>query len=475
VKERISVKFSYYSGDCSIAENGLRNPSLLGNEDGGVDRDLLERELEERNEKFAEYMEKMNEVELKCKELDEPLNDVIMKIKAMKGQEIKVKKLKRAIRTAEEELQDLQATTDIEASISQKEKQILRMNRQRLATSSKLLETAKKMNKLSHQENTTVLEQAQARSKYDYVKVNIQQCDSDLKIKVQEAKEAAQEYKQAKRDQDQAKAKAQRAAPLRQYKDKFIEEWVPEDLEEIEHMIDNLQLRLENISKDDSIFARYESLEKEIKGLKRKGDQQKEELEKARAEIEEKKMKWLPNIKLMANRISKAYSKHFRDMGCDGKIEVKEDEDFEKYGLEIWVRFRRGAALQKLDKHTQSGGERSVSTMLYLLCLQEVTGTPFRVVDEINQGMDSKNERMIFNRIVASCAMLPSKDDNKEMSKLSPQYFLVTPKLLPNLEYPENADISVLCVYNGIGMLPHDQWNMKCVSEQRSRKRKVCV
>ena len=30
--------------------------------------------------------------------------------------------------------------------------------------------------------------------------------------------------------------------------------------------------------------------------------------------------------------------------------------------------------------------ERSVATMLFLLCLQDVTNTPFRVVDEINQG-----------------------------------------------------------------------------------------
>ena len=35
----------------------------------------------------------------------------------------------------------------------------------------------------------------------------------------------------------------------------------------------------------------------------------------------------------------------------------------------------------------QSGGEKSVSTMLYLVALTGVTVTPFRVVDEINQGM----------------------------------------------------------------------------------------
>jgi hypothetical protein len=41
--------------------------------------------------------------------------------------------------------------------------------------------------------------------------------------------------------------------------------------------------------------------------------------------------------------------------------------------------------MQLLGAHTQSGGERSVATMLYLLCLQQITNCPFRLVDEINQ------------------------------------------------------------------------------------------
>jgi len=33
----------------------------------------------------------------------------------------------------------------------------------------------------------------------------------------------------------------------------------------------------------------------------------------------------------------------------------------------------------------QSGGERSVATVLYMLALQELSKSPFRCVDEINQ------------------------------------------------------------------------------------------
>jgi chromosome segregation ATPase len=60
------------------------------------------------------------------------------------------------------------------------------------------------------------------------------------------------------------------------------------------------------------------------------------------------------------------------------------ENDFENYGLQILVKFRENENLQELCG-TQSGGERSVSTAIYLLALQELTQVPFRCMDEINQ------------------------------------------------------------------------------------------
>lgn len=60
-------------------------------------------------------------------------------------------------------------------------------------------------------------------------------------------------------------------------------------------------------------------------------------------------------------------------------------EEYDKYGIRIRVKFRSSTQLHELTPHHQSGGERSVSTMLYLMALQELNRCPFRVVDEINQ------------------------------------------------------------------------------------------
>ena len=49
------------------------------------------------------------------------------------------------------------------------------------------------------------------------------------------------------------------------------------------------------------------------------------------------------------------------------------------------MKFRARDSLHVLTPFHQSGGERSVSTMLYLMALQELTKCPFRIVDEINQ------------------------------------------------------------------------------------------
>lgn len=59
--------------------------------------------------------------------------------------------------------------------------------------------------------------------------------------------------------------------------------------------------------------------------------------------------------------------------------------DFDQYGLKIKVKFRDTDQLHELTRHHQSGGERAVTTAIYMISLQELTRVPFRCVDEINQ------------------------------------------------------------------------------------------
>ena len=91
------------------------------------------------------------------------------------------------------------------------------------------------------------------------------------------------------------------------------------------------------------------------------------------------------------------------------------------------------------------------------MALQSLARSPFRVVDEINQGMDPRNERLVHSRIVEiACGQGPhniSANDGELLSATAAsggggsQYFLITPKLLPGLRYEEG--MRVHCIASG--------------------------
>ena len=144
-------------------------------------------------------------------------------------------------------------------------------------------------------------------------------------------------------------------------------------------------------------------------------------------------------------------------MSAQVSLQKDPNDDYRKFGVEIQVKFRAVEKMKVLTPHHQSGGERSVSTMLYLISLQEMTKCPFRLVDEINQGMDPNNERRVFDLVVETVCR-PNTS----------QYFLITPKLLPDLRYVKG--MHVLTVLNGHWMVPHQEFHLKDFIQ---KKRKV--
>lgn len=92
----------------------------------------------------------------------------------------------------------------------------------------------------------------------------------------------------------------------------------------------------------------------------------------------------------MIQTIAEKFANSFAIIGSVGTVDLfePEDGDFAKYEARIRVRFRDGEQMSQLTANRQSGGERSVSTMFYLICLQDMTRCPFRMVDEINQVRD---------------------------------------------------------------------------------------
>lgn len=208
-------------------------------------------------------------------------------------------------------------------------------------------------------------------------------------------------------------------------------------VESIEADIDAENAKLELIhAADPGVLQEFEKRARDIERSQREKARKEQHLDELNLGIQLLREAWEPRLDDIIRQINDAFSYNFEQINCAGEVGVHKDEDFDKWAIEIKVKFRENETLQKLDQHRQSGGERAVSTIFYLMSLQSMAQSPFRVVDEINQGMDPRNERMVHERMVEIAC-------NEHTS----QYFLITPKLLSGLRYDER--MKVLCIASG--------------------------
>ncbi|KAJ4991101.1 SMC N terminal domain-containing protein [Stagonosporopsis vannaccii] len=204
---------------------------------------------------------------------------------------------------------------------------------------------------------------------------------------------------------------------------------------ELEDEIQAVNARLEMMSAGDgSVVRTYENREAQIRKTQELLEKHIAALEEAQQKIAEIKGPFENGLDELVAKISAAFSHNFAQIGCAGEVIVyKDNDDFNAWSIQIMVRFREGENLSVLDERRQSGGERAVSTVFYLMALQDLAQAPFRVVDEINQGMDLRNERKVHERMVdIACQEHTS------------QYFLVTPKLLTGLKFHPKMKVHVI-------------------------------
>lgn len=204
----------------------------------------------------------------------------------------------------------------------------------------------------------------------------------------------------------------------------------------INGVIDRLSSELSMMNNDVSAIHILKETKERIDGLKRTIPPLSTKVADIYRCINETQEVFEPKLQWIVEKISQKFSALFCNVGSAGEVRLLKTSSFSEWTIEIKVKFRDDAELQQLNPHIQSGGERAVSTVLYMIALQEFTTAPFRVVDEINQGMDQRNERVVHKIMVENaCATGTS------------QYFLITPKLLTDLYYHER--MRVHCVFAG--------------------------
>lgn len=232
-------------------------------------------------------------------------------------------------------------------------------------------------------------------------------------------------------------------------------------LEDTEAAIEEANTKVNGIDANPEVIRQYEERKREIEIVRGQLSDLTDSKESKVRTLEQTKLPWEEALDDAVVKVNVLFSKYMQELGCAGEVKLTkgggdderrgDDEspstgNFKNWGIMIRVKFREASKLQALSARVQSGGERSVSTIMYLMALQSMMSSPFRCVDEINQGLDERNERLVFKRIVENSTQPPKKGD---LTAHSGQYFLITPKLLPNLEGLEVEALTELIIFNG--------------------------
>ncbi|KAI0302848.1 hypothetical protein B0F90DRAFT_1925003 [Multifurca ochricompacta] len=151
--------------------------------------------------------------------------------------------------------------------------------------------------------------------------------------------------------------------------------------DELETLREKLELLL---ATDPGVIEQYERRKEEIKYLSRKLEERERHAAKLEKSIKVARDNWQPALQDLVTSIRKKFSEAFD----------------QKWAITILVKFRDTEQLQQLTAHRQSGGERSLTTILYLMSMTECARAPFSLVEEINQGMDQRAERAVHNELV---------------------------------------------------------------------------
>ncbi|XP_027470195.1 structural maintenance of chromosomes protein 5 isoform X2 [Zalophus californianus] len=464
-EEKYVVKTSFYSNKVISSNTSLKVAQFLTVTVDLEQRRHLEEQLKEINRKLQAVEAGLIALCERNKHLEHKDNELRQKKKELLERKTKKRQLEQKISSKLGSLKLMeQDTCNLEEEERKASTKIKEINVQKAKLVTELTNFVKICTSLHIQKVDLILQNTTVISEKNKLESDYMAASSQLRVTEQhfiELDESRQRLLQKckelmKRARQVCNLGAEQTVP-QEYQTAFQD--LPNTLDEIDALLTEERSRASCFTGlNPTVVEEYTKREEEIEQLTEELKIKKVELDKYKENISQVKERWLNPLKELVEKINEKFSNFFSSMQCAGEVDLhtENEEDYDKYGIRIRVKFRSSTQLHELTPHHQSGGERSVSTMLYLMALQELNRCPFRVVDEINQGMDPINERRVFEMVV-----------NTACKENTSQYFFITPKLLQNLPYSEK--MTVLFVYNGPHMLEPNRWNLKAFQRRRRR------
>jgi structural maintenance of chromosomes protein 5 len=143
-------------------------------------------------------------------------------------------------------------------------------------------------------------------------------------------------------------------------------------LEEVEH-------KIRRTCADRNVANLHDRKEKELDVAQDQLHALTKGKDKKMEDLRNKAEPWQEKLEKLITKVDSRFSRYMSELGCvggvclrKGRAGAEKDEDplFDEYGVEIRVSFREGVKPSILSARVQSGGERSVSTIMYLMAMQ---------------------------------------------------------------------------------------------------------
>ncbi|KAH3902906.1 related to Structural maintenance of chromosomes protein 5 [Saccharomycodes ludwigii] len=397
----------------------------------------VEGEVKKRRQTVNEYQS--NIVELKAKAL-ECKNEY----SALQAKNKRWNNLNNAIhqKSAEIERMTQNLNKDASSKIQELQNEIKEHLEDTVTLQNSKFDTLETMEKIKKRALVYLANRWEISNRLYFAKEQFSNAEQEINTLADEFNEKKEIYKNLKNNKETKAWRKQvqsYSAELNEKLKAMIAEYQEEDKfdeRNINNTINILQDEISMSNHDRSAAKVLKEVELELGNLEQQIPQQEQELQNLRTKLKSGKDIFEPRASEIVSKISKRFSTLFTSVGSAGEVQLVRENSFRDWRIEILVKFRDNVPLKVLDSHTQSGGERAVSTVLYMIALQEFTTAPFRVVDEINQGMDANNERIVHKAMVENAC-----------SEKTSQYFLITPKLLTGLYY--HPKMRIHCVVAG--------------------------
>lgn len=241
-------------------------------------------------------------------------------------------------------------------------------------------------------------------------RVKFEVFDYRIKLTESEIKELERSEREVRSELDALKADLEKAG------EGIVTERQPYEVSEEMKLVSAQLQKLQDLPEDaEKIYKDYMG---NMEGLKDKLAQLQENKKLMLLELGERKKAWRNSMQNLIDEITPVYQRVLATVSAVGAIRLDEADTIEDTGMQLLVGFK-GASPTVLDPYTQSGGERSVALVAFMLSLQSRIISPLRAMDEFDIHMDPKNREAIFKMILSQSRQNPNS-----------QHIVITPSII---------------------------------------------